>query len=99
MGKLEQKLPDTRDSGSPWQQEAIRRINPLLRELATNVGNTINYLNKNQLQLSMPQYRDYVQTNADLASELHSMIADFVDYGKTKQKFQALQQKLDFPAQ
>lgn len=95
IGKLEQELRDARESGSPWQQEAIDRVNPLLQELASNLETTINHLNNNRSALFAPPYPDYVQTNSDLATELHSMISDFVDYGKTKQKFQELQQKLE----
>jgi hypothetical protein len=95
IGKLEEKLRNARESGSAWQQEAIDRVNPLLKEIADNLENTIEHLNNNRSALFAPPYPEYVQTNADLATELHSMIADFVDYGKSKQKFQELQQKLE----
>jgi hypothetical protein len=95
IGKLEAALRDARESGSPWQQEAIDRVNPLLQELANNLETTINHLNKNQSALFAPPYSEYVQANAELATELHSMISDFVDYGATKAKFQALQQKVE----
>jgi hypothetical protein len=88
-------LRDARESGSPWQQEAIDRVNPLLQELANNLEATIDHLNNNKSALFAAPYPEYVQTNADLAAELHFMISDFVDYGKTKQKFQNLQQKLE----
>lgn len=41
-GKLLAKLQDTAPSGSPWQQTAIQRIDPLPRELAANTETTIN---------------------------------------------------------
>lgn len=95
VGKLEQELRDARESGSAWQQEAIGRVNPLLHELANNLETTINHLNESKSALATGPYREYVQTNADLAGELHSMISNFVSYGKTKKKFQDLQNKLE----
>lgn len=95
IGKLEQELRDARESGSPWQQQAIDRVNPLLQEMADNLEVTINHLNNNKSSLFAAPYPDYVQTNADLAAELHSLISNFVDYGKTKEKFETLQQKLE----
>ena len=37
LGDLSSKLNNARSGGSPWQQDAIDRINPLLKELVTNV--------------------------------------------------------------
>jgi hypothetical protein len=95
VGKLEEQLRDARESGCPWQQEAIDRVNPLLRELAGNLEGTISHLNRHQSALFASPYPEYVTTNAELVTELHEMISDFVDYGKTKQTFQQLQQRLE----
>ncbi len=95
VGELEQQLRDARESGSPWQQEAIDRINPLLQELADNLTSTINHLNEHRNGLFASPYPEYVRANADLADKLDAMIADFVDYGKTKEAFQELQNRLD----
>ena len=53
-GKLLSKLQAEEPNGSPWQQTAIKRIEPLLKELAANTETTINYLNENQDQDSLP---------------------------------------------
>ncbi len=92
VGELEQQLRDARESGSPWQQEAIDRINPLLQELADNLTSTINHLNEHRNGLFASPYPEYVRANADLADKLHALISDSVDYGKTKQAFQKLQE-------
>jgi hypothetical protein len=43
----------------------------------------------------MDEYKDYLQANADYSSDLAAMIADFVNYGKTKQKVERLAAKLE----
>jgi hypothetical protein len=95
VGELEQQLRDARESGSAWQQEAIDRINPLLKELADNLTSTINHLNEHKSALFASPYPEYVKANAELAVKLHTMISDFVDYGQTKQAFQELQNRLE----
>jgi hypothetical protein len=39
------------------------------------------------------EYKDYLEANADYSADLAAMIADFVDYGKTKQGFERLTAK------
>lgn len=98
-GKFLAKLSAERENGSPWQQIAIDRINPVMKELASNTETVINTLNKNQRRVHMPEFQDYVRTNADLATELSHMISDFVDYGNTKVKLERLAAKLEIPEQ
>ncbi|HVW85758.1 MAG TPA: hypothetical protein VHB50_13810 [Bryobacteraceae bacterium] len=98
LGKEEAKLAGARDEASPWQQVAIDRIRPLLKELASNTEATINFLNKNRKQLTTGDYKDYVEANADLSSRLSEMIGDFVDYGRTKDRLERLTKKLEVPS-
>jgi DNA repair exonuclease SbcCD ATPase subunit len=91
LAQLEQNSTDA----SPWQKTAIERIRPLLQELASNTTNVINRLNQHPNQLRTGAYKDYVEANADLAAQLSEMIADFVDYGKTKNRFERLGDKLE----
>jgi hypothetical protein len=92
------KLEEAKKSASPWQKTAIERIQPLLKELAGNTEQAINYGNENQKRLFTEPYKDYLEANADLSSELASTISDFVDYGNTKERLDALERKLELPA-
>ncbi len=92
------KLEEAKRSASPWQRTAIERILPLLKELAGNTEKAINYGNENQKSLFTEPYKDYLEANADLSSELASTISDFVDYGNTKERLDALERKLELPA-
>ena len=94
-GEVVQKLNDAKSTGSPWQQKAIERITPLLSELANNIEATIEHLNNNPNQVHLQPFKDYVVANHDLANELAALINDFVDYGKFKEKFESLGNKLE----
>ncbi|MHB1021727.1 MAG: hypothetical protein ACYC0Z_04915, partial [Acidobacteriaceae bacterium] len=97
LGKVEQELRDAREEGSPWQQEAIDRINPLLKNLADTLTSTIDHLNKNQNRIHLPAYRDYTRANYELANETATVISDFVAYGRAKSKATSLEKKLELP--
>ena len=95
VGKLLARLHNARANGSPWQEDAIDRITPLLKDLAANTTSTIEYLNDNRTKLNSPAYKDFVETNYEMSSELNALIADFADYGKNKSKFESLKNKLE----
>lgn len=99
VASIVEELNDLRIVASPWQQVAIDRVNPLLKELARNTELTITKLNSHPSRVHMTPYKEYVAAHSDLATDLASMIGDFVEYGKTKAKFEALAQKLELPEQ
>lgn len=94
-GKLLARLKNAEATGSAWQQAAIKRIEPLLKELADNTTATINHLNNNQGKVHMPAFTDYVKANAELATDLEALIRDFVNYGSAKEKYESLGSKLE----
>jgi len=94
-GEVAQKLNDAKGEGSPWQQTAIERVTPLLSELAKNIEGTIEHLNNNQSRVHFQPFNDYVVANYDLANQLAALISDFVDYGKSKKRFESLGDKLE----
>ncbi len=89
------KLQGLKAEGSPWQQEAIDRIDPLLREMANHLNATIDHLNNNQSQVQMQPYRDYVDANLDVMTRARDAIADFVSYGEARSTADDLEQKLE----
>ena len=99
LGKVTGQLNDLRSEGSPWQQQAIDQINPLLKDMADHLTATINHLNENQDRVHMPAYEDYARGNYELASQTSQLIKDYVNYDKAKAKSQSLEQKLEVPVQ
>jgi hypothetical protein len=86
MGKILEKLQSERDEASPWQQQAIDRMAPLLKDIAANTTAAIEHLNKNQIRPVSGDYKDYLEQNADTAHELADMISAFDKYGGTRAK-------------
>ena len=96
-GSLLTQLGGLRNTASPWQQEAIDRVTPLLREMASNTEATIERLNRNQSRLHTQEFQEYVKANYNLATRLAALIGDFVDYGEAKDKYERLSRKLELP--
>ncbi len=97
IGKTISKLQNLRSSASPWQREAIDRIMPVAKKLASNTTAAIEHLNKNPLRINEPQYQQYLKSNAEAASNLAALVKDFVEYGKTRTTLEAYERKLEVP--
>jgi hypothetical protein len=89
------QLRSMREEGSPWQQEAIDRVDPLLHEMADHLSNTIAHFTENKNRIQMPQFRAYVKANQELMSRTSKLITDFVEYGETRAKEIALEKTLE----
>lgn len=96
-GKSFSKLDSTRAEASPSQQQAIDRINPLLKELASNVTSTIEHLNQKPQLLQTGPYVEYAAANYELASNLAELVSDYVEYGKSKARSEELATNLETP--
>jgi hypothetical protein len=94
LGAITQKLEAERDKASPWQQETIDRVVPLLRELATNTTNAINHLNQNQIRPVSGDYPTWLHENANTAHELATIISDTIEYGRARTRLQQLEEQL-----
>ncbi len=97
-GREVAQLDEMRKMAAPWQQAAIDRIRPDLQELADNTTKAIRFLNKNPDRLFEPQYKDYLEANADVSSQLATMIGNYVSYGRAKNRMEMLAGKLELPA-
>ena len=97
IGKTIAKLQNLRSSASPWQREAIDRIMPVAKKLASNTTAAIEHLNKNPLRINEPQYQQYLKSNAEAASNLAALVKDFVEYGKTRTTLETYERKLEVP--
>jgi hypothetical protein len=91
------KLNLLRDTGSAWQQEAIDRVDPLLKEMSAHLTSTIDHFNENKRSVNMPPFRDYVKANREYMSRASELISAFVEYGETKAKAESLEKSLELP--
>ena len=97
-GKTVAALVNAKAQAVPWQATAIDRIIPYLKEIAADTTAAIEYLNKNQSRLTMKEYKDYTEANADTSQELSTLISHFVDYGSHKDRADSLRKTLELPA-
>lgn len=97
MGRVVKEMQDMKGEGSPWQQVAIERIDPLLRLMAGQLTRTIEYGNKHPNRIQLMPYRNYVRSGAELASHTSRLVSDLVSYGKAQSRAQMLEQKLELP--
>src|SRR6266403_1446946 len=97
IGQTIQKLQNMRGSASPWQQEAIDRISPVAQKLASNTTAAIEHLNKEPSRIREPQYQQYIKSNAEAATNLATLVKDFVEYGKTRTNLEAYERRLELP--
>ena len=90
-------MHDARSEGSPWQQDALDQITPLLKEMADSVEASIRHLNDNPNRVHMPEYKAYLRSHYDYAASLSKMISDHVQYDKAKAKYTQLEAELEAP--
>jgi hypothetical protein len=97
MGKLLRQMEDAKSEGSPWQQDAINRIDPLLRQMADQLTATIQHGNEHPNRIHMMKFKNYVSACAGFASQTERLISDIVAYDQAQAKVQMLEQKLELP--
>jgi hypothetical protein len=93
------KLSAMKDEGSPWQQDAIDRVTPLMQSMADHLTATIEHLQSNQNRIQMQPYRDFARGNQVLADKTLAVIRDYVSYGKARATADDLERKLGTPEQ
>jgi len=91
------KLSSMRSEGSPWQQEAIDRVDPLLKEMADHLNTTIAHFRVNKHRVNMPAFDNYVKADREYMGRTSELISSFVDYGQTRAKAIDLEASLDLP--
>jgi len=94
LGKQVAKLRGAEGETSPWQKAVIERINPFLDEMVGYTTAEIEHLSGAR-EHNFAEYKDYLEANADYASDLSAMIDDFVSYGNAKNRVEHLVSKLE----
>lgn len=90
----ENKLQAAKEDAAPWQRQVINRVVPFLDELEGYTSAVIEHLN-GEVHHTPAEMKDYLEANADYSTDLAKMIADFVDYGQTKDRLERLQTTLE----
>lgn len=94
MAIIIEKLSKAEKSGSELQEQAVERMLPLVKELSVNTKAAINYLNQNKTRPLSGTYAQYLQKNAETASQLSSMISALFEYEKSMTDINKLKSQL-----
>jgi signal transduction histidine kinase len=95
IGERTAELQQIRYAVLPWQEQAITEVTFHAARVAASTQAAIVYLNENQGRRFVPEYRDYLTTIADSSEDMNQTVDKFLDYEKTQQKLQDLQNDLD----
>jgi hypothetical protein len=96
LGELVTKMNHA-EAPSPWQQQAIREVTPMVEELGSYVTMTIYYLGENPDRLSFTSFPEYVAANTALASDIAQLLLDYAAYREAKQDIEELSFELGLP--
>lgn len=88
------KLTKDEQSGSVLQEQAVKQMLTLVRELSANTTAAINYLNHNKSRPDSPTYIQYLSKNAETAHQLSSMVSSLVDYEQSMAQIDRLRHLL-----
>lgn len=85
MGKEIASLEAQRDSLEPWEQAAVDKVVPLLKEAADNTQGAIHYFNESRLGLWTPNYRSYVQKVQRDSDQIAQTLKDYMKYESVRE--------------
>ncbi len=94
MGREVSRLEGERDSLAPWEQQAIDKVQPLLKETALNTGKAIDYFNENRLRLWGADYREYASDILRDSDQMAKTLKDYLKLAKTSAQERKLEQSL-----
>ena len=88
-------LLDLRAQGSSSQIDTIDQVVPVMEELVDNAKDAITYLNANQSRLTTKECRENLEANSDTSNRLAGLIAELVELGSGRDKFEAAKRTLE----
>lgn len=86
-----------KDQGSPWQQEAIDRLSPVLKAMADHLNATIQHQREHPSHVKFDPWKEYVRGNSKYVTKASTLIHDIVDYGAAKSTAEWLEKRLNLP--
>lgn len=73
------QLQRLRDSGTPAQREAIDKLEPLVRAMATELTNTFQSLNEHKAQVNFPEFRNRARANWEKINAVYEHLCKCTD--------------------
>ena len=94
MGRDVGSLQAERDSLAPWEQQALDKTLPLLKETAANTKNAIEYFNENRSHLWADNYHEYASHIWRDSEQIAKTLKDYLKYAKAHDQERQLEQSL-----
>jgi len=94
VGSRVEKLQALRGGSAPWQQRAIDTITPVAVQLASRTEDAINHLNESRRELLSPTYTNHLSAIATGASQMKQSVDIFLDFARTQEKLDNLQERI-----
>ena len=85
------------EAPSPWQRQAIRDVTPMAEELAANVTMAIYHLDESRDTYVFSSFPEYVEANAELASNTAALLSEYVEFSEAKQTVDDISFELELP--
>lgn len=95
VGKRTAELQQIRYAVLPWQKQAITEVTSHAARVAASTQAAIVYLSENKGRYFVPEYRNHLTTIADSSDDMKQTVDKYLDYEKTQQKIQRLQDELE----
>lgn len=90
MGKEIATLEAERDSLQPWEQQALDKVVPLLKEAASNTEEAIQFFNNNHNFLWSPEYRGYAEKVKQDSAQISKTLKNYLRYEKVQNQEEQL---------
>ena len=85
------------EAPSPWQQQVIADIIPMVDELAGNVTMAIYHLDATRNEYMFSSFPEYVEANTELTANISGLLSEYVDYAEAKQTKEDIEFELQLP--
>jgi hypothetical protein len=95
VGERTAELQQIRHAVLPWQEQAIAEVTSHAAQVAASTQAAMVYLNANKGHHFVPEYRDHLTAIADSSEDMKQAVDKFLDYEKTRQKLERLQNELE----
>jgi hypothetical protein len=73
------QLQVLREKGTPQQREAIDRLEPLLKDMATSLTNTLQTFNAHPSHVQMPPYRNRIHSDWQTINAVYEHLCQCTD--------------------
>lgn len=95
VGERTAELQQISHAVLPWQEQAITEVTSHAAQVAASIQAAIVSLNENKGRHFVPEYRNHLTTIANSSEAMKQTVGKYLEYERTQQKLQRLQNELE----